>query len=206
MQACHAGSMKNSTSHQDDAANKSEASDAKQRRRVPRKATPRHLENVALWYLARFQATSKSLEKVLIKRIMRSAQEHGTDIEEGRAFIGELLRRYQQAGLLDDAAYAAARTRTLHERGASSRAIRARLAEKGVGAADIEAAFESLAQDIECDGDMDLIAARKYVRRRRFGPWRQPPQRQERREKDLAALARAGFSYGVAKAVIDEDS
>ena len=48
-----------------------------------------------------------------------------------------------------------------------------------------------------------LAAARRTARRRRLGPWRGEDQRAARREKDLAALARAGFSYSVAKTVID---
>ena len=42
-----------------------------------------------------------------------------------------------------------------------------------------------------------------YVRRRRFGPWRmEPGKRAERREKDLAAMMRAGHRYGMAKKVL----
>ena len=177
----------------------------KTRRAVPRKATPRHLENAALWYLARFQATARSLERILMRRVVRSARHHGTDAEEGRIFVGELITRYRGAGLLDDAAYARARARTLHDRGLSARAIRARLMEKGVGGPDIEAALAELAAAFADDGDFDLDAARRYARRRRFGPGRRAHEREGRREKDLAALARAGFSYSVAKAVIDDD-
>ena len=178
----------------------------KPRRPVPRKATPRHLENAALWYLARFQATAQSLERILMRRVARSARHHGTDAEQGRALVGELIDRYRRAGLLDDAAYARARARTLHERGLSARAIRARLKAKGVLEADIEAAFASLSETFGADGDFDLGAARRYARRRRLGPWRRTRERQGRREKDLAALARAGFSYRVAKAVIDGEA
>jgi regulatory protein len=51
-----------------------------------------------------------------------------------------------------------------------------------------------------------LAAAAAYARRRRLGPFRRvPEERAERRQKDLAALARRGFGYGVAKQVIDAD-
>lgn len=172
-------------------------------RRVPRKATARHLENVALWYLARFQATARSLERVLERRVQRSARHHGTDAAEGRALITDLIARYRRSGLLDDAAYAQARALTLHQRGVSMRAIRARLREKGVGGPEIDDALRALAENTDPDTPPDLEAARRTARRRRLGPWRDGPQREARREKDLAALARAGFSYEVAKRVID---
>ena len=173
------------------------------RRRAPRKATVKHLENVALWYLARFQATARSLERVLERRVLRSARHHGTDAAEGRALITDLIARYRRSGLLDDAAFAQARALNLHQRGISTRAIRARLTENGVGGPEIDAALRALAESADTDTPPDLDAARRTARRRRLGPWRDGDQREARREKDLAALARAGFSYAVAKTVID---
>jgi regulatory protein len=52
----------------------------------------------------------------------------------------------------------------------------------------------------------ELEAAATYARRRRLGPHRRDPEaRAERRERDLAALARAGFSYAIAQQIIDAD-
>lgn len=178
-------------------------SNRRKRRRAPAKATARHLENVALWYLARFQASARSLERVLERRVLRSARHHGTDAGEGRALIAELIARYRRAGLLDDAAYAQARALALHRRGISARAIRARLAEKGIAGQEIDAAIHGLGGVTGSDASPDLEAAKRTARRRRLGPWRDARQRAARREKDLAALARAGFAYAVAKEVID---
>ena len=44
-----------------------------------------------------------------------------------------------------------------------------------------------------------------YARRRRLGPWRATDQRPTHRAKDLAALARAGFGYRVARLVVAAD-
>jgi regulatory protein len=41
------------------------------------------------------------------------------------------------------------------------------------------------------------------ARRRRLGPYRPEADREARREKDLAALARAGFGYDIARTVIE---
>ena len=49
-------------------------------------------------------------------------------------------------------------------------------------------------------------AAARYARRRRLGPFRAAPEREERRQRDLAALARAGFAYDVARRVIEAET
>ncbi len=168
-------------------------------RRVPKKATQKHLENVALWYLRRFAASAESLRRVLMRRVEKSARAHDTGRAAGAATIEDIIARYRETGLLDDAAFALARAASLHRRGASIRGIRAKLAAKGVGVADIEAALAELARD---GTEPDIAAAAAYVRRRRIGPWRAPELRDEFRERDLATLARRGFGYDTALRVI----
>lgn len=180
-------------------------------RRAPRPITRGYLENVALAYLARFAATAKGLETVLMRRVTRSAAHHGTDPADGAALVRDLIARYRDAGLIDDAAFAEARARTLHQRGLPLRAIAFRLRRKGVGAGDIDRALARLAEEAGLPDSpapdrvaLDTAAARAYARRRRLGPWRAPDRRADMRERDLAALARAGFSYRVARAAMDE--
>jgi regulatory protein len=48
------------------------------------------------------------------------------------------------------------------------------------------------------DPAAELAAALAYIRRRRMGPFRSPPD-PEQRLRDLARLARAGFDQGVAE-------
>ena len=174
----------------------------KPERRPPKKATARHLENVALWYLQRFAASADSLRRVLMRRVEKSARAHDTDREEGAVFVENIIERFRASSLLDDRVYAEGRTLSLHRRGISTRGIRARLAAKGVGAADIDAALAMLRNE---KNNPDLSAAIAYVRRRRIGPYRTLVDREERRERDLAALARQGFGYDIARRVIDAD-
>jgi regulatory protein len=172
----------------------------KPERRPPKKATAKHLENVALWYLQRFAASADSLRRVLMRRVEKSARAHDTDREEGAAFVEDFIARFRQSGLLDDRVYAEGRTLSLHRRGISTHGIRARLAAKGVGAGDIDAALAMLRDETN---DPDLAAAIAYARRRRIGPWRTRGDREELRERDLAALARQGFGYDIARRVIE---
>lgn len=174
--------------------------DPQRGRRLPKKATAKHLENVALWYLQRFAASADSLRRVLMRRVEKSARAHDTDREEGAAFVEDIVVRFRQSGLLDDRVYAEGRTLSLHRRGVSTNGIRARLAAKGVAAEDIDTALAGLRDETD---QPDFAAAIAYARRRRIGPYRTRGGREENRERDLAALARQGFDYDTARRVID---
>jgi len=173
---------------------------APNKRREPRKATPKYLRNSALHYLQRYASSSAHLRRLLQAKVARSARAHDTDPEEGAEAIEALIAELLDAGLLDDARYATERARILHRRGASAKAVRAGLMAKGIEADDIERALASLRQEA---AEPELAAALAYARRRRLGPYRSPSERAERREKDLAALGRKGFSYALARRVIE---
>lgn len=171
----------------------------RQKRRLPREATTSHLENAALHYLERFSSSSANLRRVLMRKVARSARAHGTDPAEGAGFVEAIIARYLQSGLLDDAAYATQKAASLRRRGASRYGIRGKLAVKGVDAELIDTTLEQLDGE---PGTGDLAAACALARRRRLGPYRPREERAARRQKDLAALARAGFSLELARRVL----
>jgi len=169
------------------------------RARQPRQATASHLENAALHYLGRFASSSANLRRVLLRKVARSVRAHGTDPAEGAGLVEAIIARYLQSGLLDDAAYAAQKAANLRRRGSSRYGIRGKLAVKGIDAEVIDA---TLARLDDGEGSGDLAAACALVRRRRLGPYRPPRAQAAHRRKDLAALARAGFSLDVARRVL----
>jgi regulatory protein len=171
-------------------------------RKVQKPVTAQYLENAALYYLQRFASSSSNLRRVLMGKVERSARAHGTDRAEGAAMIEALIERYERSGLLDDKAYAEAKASSLHRRGTSTRAIREKLNMKGVGGDEIAAALETV--DEETPGDTEVAAAVALARRRRLGPFRMSA-RAEHRDKDLAALGRAGFGYQIARRVVDAE-
>jgi regulatory protein len=175
------------------------------KRREPRKATPKYLRNSALYYLERYASSSAHLRRLLRAKVARSARAHDTDPEEGAEAVEALIAELLDTGLLDDARYATERARILHRRGASARAVRAGLMAKGIEADDIERALASLREEA---AEPELAAALAYARRRRLGPYREAGARagldeKGRREKDLAALGRKGFSFELARRVIE---
>ena len=178
-------------------------SDTSERPTGPRKATARHLENAALYYLARREAPRAHLRRLLMRRVERSAKVHGTDPEEGEAQVDRILARLEGDGFLDDARYAAGRARGLFRRGASKAKIAAKLKEKGVGEETVAGALDDLHAEAE---DPEFAAAVALARRRGLGPYRSDPEsRADNRRRDLAVMGRNGFAYPVARRVIDAE-
>jgi regulatory protein len=157
----------------------------------------RTLHEAALRHLARYAATASGLTRVLDRRIARWAAEVGPDsadaAAEARRAARAVVARLVEAGVVNDADFAAARARRLARGGRSRRAVAAHLAARGVdgqtaGAALLEAAGEELA------------SALIHARRRRIGPFRTAPAVDaEAYRRELAMLARAGFPQDVAE-------
>ncbi len=181
---------------------------ARREPRPVRKVTAQYLENAALYYLGRFSAASGHLRQLLVRRVDRSAKAHDTDPVLGREMVDKLIARFLASGLLDDAAYAAGKAKSLRRRGASRSVIAQKLRAKRVAPDQIAGAVGAADADAIEDGeDAELLAAWRLARRKRIGPYRRnTDDRAELRMKDLAALARGGFSYDVARRVIDGDA
>lgn len=171
--------------------------------KIPKPITAASIENAALAYLERFASSAENLRRVLMRRVDRSAQLHGTDREQGAQWVDALIARYRQSGLLNDAGYAEMRTGSLFRRGVSTRVIRETLAAKGVSRETTAAALERLEADE--DGHLDRRAAITLAKRRRLGPFRLEEVRAAHRDKDMATLGRAGFDYETARFVVDAE-
>lgn len=136
-----------------------------------------------------------------MRKVMRSAHYHDTDADEGKVFVRELIERFLKSGLLDDEVFARGRAASLHRRGNSAAMIRAKLKQKGLGDEDIQAALAARSEDA---AEADFDAALHYAKRRRFGSFAITKPTPEQRKKQLASLARAGFSYDVARRALEE--
>ena len=141
------------------------------------------------------------MRRVMMRRVNRSLKEHGGDKAQAVAWLEALLQKLVRNGLVNDQAYAETRAHSLRASGRSARVISQKLRLKGVAP---ELAAQKLAQATE--EVSEEAAARIWARKKRLGPFRRDPStRKEKRMKDLAALARAGFSFSTAKGVIDGD-
>lgn len=169
------------------------------KRRDPRRITARYLESYTLHYLERYVTTTHHLRRLLRQRVNRSAAHHGDDPAEGHQLVDALIRKLVDLGLLDDRRYAEDKARALLQRGSSRRRIVQALGAKGLRGSLVDEALAAAG----VDDDAELRAARTYARKRRIGPWREGSADWQTRRKELAKLARRGFSYDVASRVVD---
>ena len=149
------------------------------------------LSELALHYVGKYATTRAKLAAYLSRKV----RERGWDGETGPE-IETLVERFSKTGLVDDATFAVARTRSLSERGYGKGRVRQALRAAGIEETDAEAANELAA-------DQAVASALRFARRRRIGPFADSAPDRAGREKALAAMIRAGHSFGLAKALID---
>ena len=155
------------------------------------------LERYALWYLERYPGSTARVRRALTRRAKRDVEDEAAVSE----LVGAVLDRLRKLRFLDDERFALGRARGLRQRGKSQRAIRAELRRQGIDPGVVDRMIE---RAIAEQGGDELEAARRLVRRKRLGPHRSPEERAARRERDLAALGRAGFDYETARRALDE--
>ncbi len=157
------------------------------------------LERAAAAHLARYASSSENLRRLLMHRVAKAARGDEAASAEGRSLVEALIARFARAGLLDDGGYAEAKAARLSGAGASTLKIRGWLMQKGLSRAEVDRAIAALGERGE---GSELTAACIFLRRRRLGPYRPPDHRASFRQKDLAALTRAGFALDLARKLL----
>jgi regulatory protein len=162
-----------------------------------RKLAPADLKDAALHYLGRYAASTTRLRQVITRRIGRSAKANEFDPQPLLQELERVIAMLTRTGLLNDAAFAESRARSLNRRGGSRRQISAKLAAAGVARATTAEALAGMEEELP---DAEFGAAVAYAKRRRLGVFRTSPDHTpERRRKDLMAMARAGFALDLAR-------
>lgn len=165
------------------------------------------LHQAALAHLARYAATQADLTGMLDRRIARwaraasgtmEAEQIAAATKAARDAARGVVQRLVATGAVDDGAFAAARARRLARAGRSRRAVAAHLAAHGVAGEAVRAALPE-------DPEGDLAAALALARRRRLGPFGSAQADAEAQRRELAVLARAGFSQEVARRALAMD-
>lgn len=140
-------------------------------------------ENAALSYLERFSVSSMQLSDFLKRRLLRH-QKRGTVFPDDLpSRFPEIIQKMVRLGYIDDARLKDRLIEILRQEGRSTRYIQMKLRQRGLPA------------DIDADPEDELAAARHYAVKKKLADLP--------KEKALARMARAGFSYAVAKEILD---
>lgn len=170
---------------------------ARKAKKPPKKITEKYLYNSGLAYLQRFPASTAHFRRVMTRKIDRSCKHHKEqDREASLALLDGAIATFTRMGLLNDDAYLTGMVNSLRRRGLSRQAILSKLQQKGLNSAQI---LETVAHYAEAysAGSSELIAALMLARKKRLGPFRRAEEYD--RNKELAALGRAGFDFDVAQ-------
>lgn len=163
------------------------------------------LEAAALEYLGRYATSSVNLGRVLRRRIERHRIRHRVETPDGDALVARIVLDCVQHGYVDDQRYARDRAAVLWRAGRSKRYIEGYLGSKGISR---DSASEAVQHAHQESGGSDFEAALTYAKKRKFGPFRKDiskPMSRDQSERQLAALARQGFSYAIARKIISAD-
>jgi len=148
------------------------------------------LEELALAYVARFATTQAKLQAYLVRKL----RERGW-AEDGAPPVEAVVARYVEAGYVDDAAWARMKAGSLLRRGYGARRVGEALGQAGV------------AEDLRADVRPGEVEARRaalvLARRRRFGPFAMTPPDRPARDKQVAAMLRAGHPLDIARRIVD---
>ena len=143
--------------------------------------TTKRLENIALYYLSKYDSSSANL-KAILKRRVEKARLKGADVPENEdEVIDEITSKMVRLGYIDDSRFKENLIRRLGQAGKSRAQIMQKMIKAGIR--DDEALT---------DYDEDAAAA-LFVKKKHLGT------NPENYMKDLAKLARVGFSQNAAK-------
>jgi regulatory protein len=161
-------------------------------KRVPKPLNAPLLEELALAYVARFATSAAKLEAYLRRKL----RERGWADAQGPALVA-LIVRFVSAGYVDDRAFAMSKAGGLLRRGYGGRRI-----DQALGAAGI-------AEDLRGEACGSALAQRRaalaLARKRKFGPFGAGRPERALREKQVAAMLRAGHPLDTARRIVDAD-
>lgn len=184
----------------DDARPEARKSAKKQRKARPLDEVS--LKDLALSYVARFSTTGAKLEGYLARKIRERGVAEDEDGRPCQLDVATIVTRLVELGYVDDDAYAHAKSRDLTARGFGARRV-----DQALWAAGVE---EQVRSEHAPGEAASRHAAVLLAKKRRFGPYgvqqeedESPEARHKRREKQVAAMLRAGHLYAHAGFIVD---
>lgn len=162
-------------------------------KRVPKPLDAARLEELALGYVARFATSAGKLEAYLRRKL----RERGWAGPEEPPLTA-LVERFVLAGYVDDRAFAIAKGGGLLRRGYGGRRIDQALGAAGIG--------EDLREEARGSAVVQRRAALALARKRKFGPFGVIGLERALREKQVAAILRAGHPLDSARRIVDADN
>jgi regulatory protein len=154
---------------------------------------------MALRYVERFATTRGKLSAYLRRKV----RERGWEEDAPPADPEALAERLAGLGYIDDRAFAEARATSMGRRGLGAWRVSEALRFAGIGEEDAEAVAPIVEADV-------MASALAFARRRRIGPYAREAPDPATRERQVAAMVRAGhaprLAWKIARMAPGEDT
>ncbi len=155
------------------------------------------LKKLALSYLSKYDSTRKNLEMILKKKIFRMKE---TSKKEKFLFydsIKKILDEFESKKIINDENFAEIKIKNLSSNGKSKYFIENLLLKKGVEKKLIK---ELIKKFDEINPDWEIESALLFAKKKKLGK----SDLLEKKNKDLAKMARAGFNYEISIKVLEK--
>jgi regulatory protein len=149
------------------------------------------LDRLSLFYVGRYATTAARLRYYLVRKLRERGWEG-----EGEPPIEAVVERAIRLGFVDDRAFAVARAEALQRRGFGDRRTAQALRAAGVGEENAQEARSS----VEAGA---WAAALRFAERKRIGPFAVDEADRPLKQKQFAALMRAGHSSDMARRLVE---
>ena len=154
---------------------------------------PPRLDELALAYVARFATSAGKLTQYLKRKLRERGWEAASQPD-----VSALVERLTAAGYIDDAGFARGRASGLRRRGYGDRRVEQTLRGAGIS--------EEVRSSVQGDEAASRRAALVLARKRGFGPFGAEKPDPAKRQKQFAAMLRAGHPLDSVRVLIDAAS
>ena len=169
------------------------------KKKIPKKITLDNLEKSAIKYLEKYFVSEYQLVNMLKRKIIKTSFFFQTKPEDYIHFIEDILTKFKKIGLINDITFSENRALNLAKRGFSKRKILINLKQKGIVDRIANQGINNLKKFFF---NFELASGLIYAKKKKIVSFNKKKGFEESK-KSLIQMSRAGFTYDIAKKIIN---
>ena len=173
------------------------------KKKIPKKITLDSLEKSAIKYLEKYTVSEYQLIKVLRRKIIKTSFFYKTKPEKDFDLIKLVIKKFKEIRLIDDKAFSENKVLTYIDKGYSKKKIIFNLKSKRISDKNIQKGIDNLEKSFV---NFELISALIYARKKKIITFKKKEKDSYLDKKKLLQMSQAGFSYDIAKKIINLNS
>ena len=170
------------------------------KKKIPKKITLDNLENSAIKYLEKYSVSEYHLITILRRKIIKTSFFYKTKPGKDFQLIKLIINKFKKIGLIDDKKFSENKTLIYMEKGYSRKKIAFNLKSKGISDENIQHGINSLEISYV---NSELASALIYAKKKKILTFDKNEKDFNKIKKKLLQMVRAGFSYDIAKKIIN---